>query len=118
MCCTSPLRYRSVATGGTSPRASHNSLAISRIEIGRPEHTLAGVKPSGVRVDRRDVGSGDVIDVDEIPHLSAVLENPWHVPCGHSGRVSSAARLTHVGSFLKTDVRKALRGGFDSVKGS
>ena len=43
---TSPLRYWPVTTGIASPRASHNSVATSRIEIGLPEHTLAGLKPS------------------------------------------------------------------------
>ena len=32
-----------------------------------------------VRLDGRHVGRGDVVDVDEVPHLAAVLENPWHI---------------------------------------
>ena len=43
---TSPLRYCPVITGDTaSLRASHSAVATSRIEIGRPEQTLAAVKP-------------------------------------------------------------------------
>ena len=45
---TSPLRYWPVTTGGASPRASHNSVATSMIEIGLPEQTLNASKPSSV----------------------------------------------------------------------
>ena len=48
------------------------------IEIGCPEHTFNAVKPSVSR-HRSHVDGRHVVDVDEVPHLAAVLENPWRL---------------------------------------
>ena len=63
----------------TAAGVAHQRAATSRIEIGCPEQTLNAANPPRLGVERRDVGGRDVVDVDEVAHLAAVLENPWRL---------------------------------------
>ena len=79
---TSPLRYSPVIAGDTAPPRGFAQCGgyltdrdgLPRADVDRGEPPMAPVGRRG-----RRVGGGDVVDVDEVAHLAAVLENLWRL---------------------------------------